>query len=250
MSEPASEPDSASPTRAKTRSGVVVHYGRPTTPERFVYRTAWWILNGIGRGWLRTTVEGVEKIQTDRPFILAPSHRSNIDFLLVAIARKQRMRFLAKDTLWRPGVGRLWSALGGIPVARGTADREALRSCQSVIEHGEPLVIFPEGTRQAGPTIQPLYDGPAFVQARTGAPIIPMGIGGSEAAMPKGSKGIKRVPIHIVIGDPLPAPVVAGAKAKRAAIRDRTAELHTVLQRLFDEAESKVPGRTVPGGGS
>ena len=52
------------------------------------------------------------------------------------------------------------SALGGFPVVRGTADRDALRACQAVLERGEPLVMFPEGTRQSGATMQDLFDGP------------------------------------------------------------------------------------------
>src|SRR4029078_13719671 len=118
------------------------------------------------------------------PFILAPIHRSNLDFLMVLVCTRRRMRYLAKDSLWKPGWGQRFSALGGIPVARGSADREALRTCIEVIESGEALVIFPEGTRQHGPTICELFDGPAYVQSRTGAPIVPVGIGGSEAAMP------------------------------------------------------------------
>ena len=65
------------------------------------------------------------------------------------------------------------TALGGFPVKRGTADREALRACQEVLERGEPLVLFPEGTRQFGPETQHFFDGAAFLACRTGAPIVP-----------------------------------------------------------------------------
>ena len=134
----------------------------------------------------------------------------------------------------------MFTALGGIPVARGTADREALRTCVEVIEAGEPLVIFPEGTRQLGPEVQDLFDGPAFVQSRTGVPIVPVGIGGSEAAMPKGARFIKPHKVTVIVGPALPFEEHEGSKAKRAAIRARTAELHTVLQGLFDEAQRRA----------
>ena len=55
------------------------------------------------------------------------------------------------------------SALGGFPVVRGTADREALQRCIAVLEAGEPLVLFPEGERKSGPIVQPLFDGAAYV---------------------------------------------------------------------------------------
>ncbi len=196
---------------------------------------------GFARLWFRLRVEGVGNVPPEGPFILAPVHRSNIDFLVVLVCARRRMRYLAKDSLWKPGVRRLWDALGGIPVARGTADRDAFRKCLEVIADGEPLVMFPEGSRQSGPVIQPLFDGPAFVQSRTGAPIVPVGIGGSQRAMPKGARFIRPHRITVVIGPPLPAPATGGgAKARRSAIRARTDELEAVLQSLFDRAQEQA----------
>jgi 1-acyl-sn-glycerol-3-phosphate acyltransferase len=227
-------------------SAVDIDHGRP--PKRwelafFTFVRA--ILLGFGRIWFRVSARGTEHVPTSGPFIISPVHRSNLDFLLVLITTKRRIRFLAKDTLFTGIWAKIFLALGGIPVARGTADREALKTCVAVIEAGEPLVIFPEGTRQTGPVVQEMFDGAAFVQSRTGAPILPIGIGGSEAAMPKGAKFIKPHKVRLVIGPVLTAPEVEGSKARRASIRDRTAELHTVIQELFDEAqvEAGTPNR-------
>lgn len=227
-------------TRAERRSGVVINLDPPSRGERWLYGFVRAALVGFAEVWLRVDYAGLENVPTDRPFILAPVHRSNIDFLLASGCARRRQRFLAKDTLWKPGFGRLWSALGGIPVARGTADREALRACQTVIETGEPLVMFPEGTRQTGPEVQELFDGPAFVQSRTGVPIIPVGIGGSERAMPKGAKYIRPAKVVVVVGAPLEAAVTEGSKARRAAVRSQTAELHRRLQPLYDEAQKRA----------
>ena len=104
------------------------------------------------------------KVPATGAFILAPIHRSNIDSPLASAVTRRRMRFMGKDSLWkvRP-VGWVLSALGGFPVSRGTADREALKRCIAVLESGEPLVLFPEGTRQSGPKVHPLFDGAAYV---------------------------------------------------------------------------------------
>ena len=135
------------------------------------------------------------------------------------------------------------STLGGFPVTRGTADREALQRCIAVLEAGEPLVLFPEGERKSGPTVQPLFDGAAYVALKAGVPIVPVGIGGSEAVMPKGAKMIRPSKVHVVIGAPiLPPTAVAGARVPRGAVRDMTVELHDDLQRLFDEAQRGVDG--------
>lgn len=214
----------------------------PTAGELRFYRVVRGALVGLCRAWFRVSVTGREHVPAEGPYILAPVHRSNLDFALVLVCSKRRLRYLAKDSLWKGGGfwAKVFTALGGIPVARGTADREALRTCVEVIEAGEPLVIFPEGTRQSGPEVQELFDGPAFVQSRTGVPIVPVGIGGSEAAMPKGAKFIKPQKVSVVIGPSLEPIEADGPKARRAAIRQRTAELHEVLQGLFDDAQRRA----------
>jgi 1-acyl-sn-glycerol-3-phosphate acyltransferase len=152
---------------------------------------------------------------------------------------------MGKDSLWSRGWSAwLFSSLGGFPVHRGTVDREAFRRCIAVLEGGEPLVIFPEGTRREGPVVEELYDGAAYVATRTGLPIVPVGIGGSEAAMPRGAKGLRPVKVHITIGAPLqPEAVAEGGRASRRAVHELTERLHKELQRLFDEAQSRVDGR-------
>ncbi len=217
--------------------------GPLTGVEMALYRTLRAVLVGLARVWMRLRVEGTEHVPADRAFILAPVHRSNIDFLVVLACTRRRMHYLAKDSLWTPLTSRLFTGLGGIPVARGSADRDALRTCIEVVRQGEPLVIFPEGTRQSGPEVQPLFDGPAFVQSRTGAPIVPVGIGGSERVMPRGSKMIWPRPVTIVIGEPLEAPAPEGPKARRSSIRAQTAALRPMLQSLYDEAMGKVAAR-------
>jgi 1-acyl-sn-glycerol-3-phosphate acyltransferase len=209
-------------------------------------RAAYWIARtavaGFTRLWTRLEVEGAEHIPATGPFVLAPVHRSNMDTPISSCLTKRRMRFMGKDSLWkhRP-VAWVLSSLGGFPVSRGTADREALQRCIGVLEAGEPLVLFPEGERKSGPTVQPLFDGAAYVALKAGVPIVPVGIGGSEAVMPKGKKMIRPSKVHVIVGAPiLPPPSVVGTRVPRGAVRDVTAELHTTLQRLFDEATARA----------
>ncbi|MCU1496913.1 MAG: putative acyltransferase [Acidimicrobiales bacterium] len=214
------------------------HDGRPPTKgELLFYAVIRVILLTFARVWFRVSAKGNEHVPKDGAFIFAPVHRSNIDFLLLLVCTDRRIRYLSKDTIFVGIWDRIFTALGAIPVTRGTADREALQSCITVLKAGEPVVIFPEGTRQSGPVVQELFDGAAFVQSRTGVPIVPVGIGGSEAAMPKGAKFIKPHNIRLVVGPPLPAPEADGPKARRAAVKARTAELHPIIQDLFDQAQ-------------
>lgn len=230
-------------------SGSTPEHARPGTKgELLFYGFIRGALLGACKLWFRVSAKGRERIPADGAFILAPVHRSNLDFAIVLICSKRRMRYLAKDSLWK-GQGfwaKVFTALGGIPVARGTADRAALTTCIEVLEAGEPLVMFPEGTRQHGPEVKELFDGPAFVQSRTGVPIIPVGIGGSEAAMPKGARIPKPHKVTVVVGPALPFVEHEGSKAKRAAIRSRTEELRTEIQDLFDQAQSSAGSPNPP----
>ena len=170
--------------------------------------------------------------------MIAPVHRSNLDSPILGFITRRRMRYMGKDSLWNNRF-MAWfsSALGGIPVSRGTADRDALRACQAVLERGEPLVMFPEGTRQSGPVIQELFDGPAFVALRAGAPIVPVGIGGSERVMPKGSKLLRPKKIVLIVGKPIVPPTSKGVSRGRM-VNELTDQLHASLQQLFDEADT------------
>lgn len=211
------------------------------TAELF-YRFVRAIVVGFCRLFWRVSIDGLEHVPSTGPYVLAPVHRSNIDTLVVAGVTKRRLRYMGKSSLWKFGwVGRVLSALGAFPVNRGTADREALRQCIEVIGRGEPLVIFPEGTRQSGPAVQPLFEGAAYVATRTRVPIVPVGIGGSEAAMPKGSKLLRPVKVHAVVGEPLyPAPPGPSGRVPRSAVHDLTEQLAARLQQLFDQAQART----------
>ncbi len=206
--------------------------------SRAFYYVARAIVTGFTRLWTRMRVEGREHVPTGGAFVLAPVHRSNMDTPIAACVTRRRLRFMGKDSLWKhQPAAWLLSALGGFPVVRGTADREALHRCIAVLEAGEPLVLFPEGERKSGLVVQPLFDGAAYVAIKAGVPIVPVGIGGSEAVMPKGARFIHPSKVRVIVGPPItPPPSVTGARVPRSAIRDVTAELHATLQRLFDDA--------------
>lgn len=196
------------------------------------------IVVGASVGYTRTRIIGKHNIPKNGAFLLAPVHRSNIDTPLAASVTQRRMRFMGKDSIWKfAPIGWVVSALGAFPVTRGSADREALKRCIAVLEAEEPLVLFPEGTRQSGPIVQPLFDGAAYVAVKAGVPIIPVGIGGSERVMPKGSRMIYPRKCVVIIGEPIVAALDEAGHVPRSAVKDITAALLTDLQRLFDEAQ-------------
>lgn len=209
--------------------------GRPN----YLYVACRGILVGLCYLGFRMEVHGRQNVPRTGGFILAPVHRSNLDTPMVASVTRRQMRFMGKDGLWRAsnGFGRFISALGAFPVARGSVDREALRRCQQILESGQPLVLYPEGTRQSGPVLHELYDGPAFLALRTGLPIVPVGIGGSERAQGRGQKYIRPTKVRLVVGPPIyPPPKGEGRTTSRRAVRELTEQLRVELQELFDQA--------------
>ncbi|HEV8297677.1 MAG TPA: lysophospholipid acyltransferase family protein [Acidimicrobiales bacterium] len=211
-----------------------------TRLDRVIYAVTWHAIIAVGKVWFRVRVEGREHLPRAGACVVSPVHRSNLDTPILAFVTRRRLRFMGKDSLWKHRISAWYlSALGGFPVERGTADRGALRVCQAILERGEPLVMFAEGTRRSGAIVEDLYDGPAFLAARTGVPIVPIGIGGSERVMPKGAKFPRPKRVAIVIGAPIVPPAHDG-RVPRRVVRELTDQLEADLQRLFDQATERA----------
>lgn len=224
--------------QGRSMAEVDTHMAGDSFLSRVFYTLIRGLVVAVCVGYTRARVVGKHNIPKNGPFLLAPIHRSNIDTPLAAAVTSRRMRFMGKDSIWKfKPIGWIISSLGAFPVTRGSADREALKRCIAVLESGEPLVLFPEGTRQSGPVVQPLFDGAAYVAVKAGVPIIPVGIGGSEGVMPKGSKMIYPRKCVLVVGEPIVAVADESGRIPRSAVKDITERLTIDLQRLFDEAQ-------------
>lgn len=200
------------------------------------------VLEVVIRLYFRLEVHGRQHIPRRGPFIISPVHRSYLDTPVIGAAIWRLMRYMGAEKMWtNRQLGWFLTAMGGFPVQRGAADREALKAALLVVERGEPLVMFPEGTRQSGPIVHELFDGPAYVSCRTGVPIIPVGLGGTELAMPKGKKFIRPVKMVVVIGEPLVPPAKKDSgRVSRNAVREMTQNLGEQIQDLFDEAQLRA----------
>lgn len=189
---------------------------------------------------LRVSVTGTENVPKTGGYILAPGgHRSILDTPLAALASPRVLRFMGAETYFKiPGLGLFLRAMGGFPVERAMTDRMALRLSEEVLRNGEPLVVFPEATRQEGPIVQPLKEGAAFLACRASVPIVPVGLGGAQRAMPKGARYIRPSKVTVIVGEPMYPPVrTDGERVKRSAVTALSDRLHERLQELFDQAQ-------------
>jgi len=210
-------------------------------PERWLIRGARALIVGLARGLVDLERLGVGQLPKEGPFILAPVHRSYLDTPLVGTLSTRPMRYMAKDSLFRnPVAGRLLAAVGGVPVERGAADRDAIRRCLEVLGAGEPLVVFPEGTRRFGPEVGPMQEGTGYLAARAQVRVFPVGVAGTEEVLPRGSAIPRLHRIVLSVGPPLDPPPARGAKVARSELRRFADELGAGLQSAFDQARRQA----------
>ena len=143
---------------------------------------------------------GRENIPKTGGCIFASNHESNIDPVLIPVVSPRRIRFLAKDSLFaHPVLGALIRFGGGIPLKRGSADRGAITEVLKSLKDGWPVLVFPQGTR-GGDKPQA---GVGFLASKSGVPVVPVYIKGTDRVLPKGAKFPKRTSVSVVFGKPI-----------------------------------------------
>lgn len=150
-------------------------------------------------------VYGREHIPKTGGFILASNHASYLDPVVLGVVCPRHLHFMARHDLFGNFLSAWFlSGLHAFPVKRSSADISALKKAMGLVRQGRGLLLFPEGTRQAkGVSAEP-QAGIGFLAAKINAPVIPALICGTELAMPKGAKFIKRAVISVYFGKQIP----------------------------------------------
>lgn len=196
----------------------------------------------FGRCIARIRVEGLDALPSSGPVIIAINHASNADALIVAAwflpVLGRPVHWLAKqEALDWPLLGAFIAANGAFGIRRGAADLEAFRAARQVLDGGRVLGLFPEGTRSPDGTLQPAKDGATLLALRTGAPIVPVGIAGTDRFWPKGQ----------LLPHPGGSIVVRAGKPFRLGSvprgEDRHAAMQAATERLMGEIAALLPPR-------
>jgi 1-acyl-sn-glycerol-3-phosphate acyltransferase len=211
----------------------------PGFPERFPVRDddrkpmRYRIVSLLSRAGLRAMfgdqlhIEGGENLPAQGPVVVVSNHLSNIDPFIFGGFSTQTMFCMAKRELFRPRL--LAWVIGGcncFPVDRGRADRNALRVSLDVLRRGGRLLIFVEGTRARGTGMKRAEAGVGFLIRRSGAPVLPVAIWGTERALARTRLIPRRVPVRMRYGKPLPAAALAsGDSDDDRALADAAAAL-------------------------
>ena len=170
----------------------------------FYYWVGYHLSRLAGRFLFRFRVVHRERMIQSGPVILAMNHQSYLDPPLAGITCDRPIYFLARRTLLNiPLLGGVLPKVNVIPVNQEGVDRTAIKALIRVLEAGNGVLIFPEGSRTMDGDLQPAEPGLGLVIARTLAPVVPMRIFGAREALPRGGGRLRLVPITIVIGEPI-----------------------------------------------
>ena len=154
----------------------------------------------------RCTSKWLFRLPKDEKFIVACNHASNLDPVIVGCYFPRRLRYFAKEELFRNWLfGACIRALGAVPVSRqnNASAAGALKGFMKLYQEGSDVLIFPEGGRTLDGNLQPLEAGVAVIASHTHAPILPVFIHGSFRAMPPGAAFVKPTKLRVTFGEPL-----------------------------------------------
>jgi 1-acyl-sn-glycerol-3-phosphate acyltransferase len=181
------------------------------------------LLNFLYFVLLRLEVVGKENVPLAGPLILMINHVDAIDpFIVVGVFPRPVTPMSKIEVFDVPLIGFLAKAYGAFPVRRGQADTRALRQALQVLTEDGVLLIAPEGTRSPTYSLQQGKEGMALIAARSGAPLIPVAITGTQHAG-RYWRRLRRAPVRITIGEPFTLDA-GGAPLRRPLLRAMTDE--------------------------
>ena len=196
------------------------------------------IFSLIYRLLARIEIVGAENVPQEGPYIVISNHISSFDPPLLLIALPARMTVLAANKYRsHPIFGPFLSSMGAIYVRRGEVDRQALRACLDVLRGGGIMGMAPEGTRSPTGGLQEGRTGVAYLASRTGVPILPVAITGTEKMLAS-LKRFHRGQMKAVIGKTFTLPVTE-RKARGKQLKEFT---ELIMRRLADMLPEEYRG--------
>ena len=188
-----------------------------------------------------------EKLPREGPYVLAPSHSTEFDPLIVALAvwRLGRApRFMAKESLFKvPVLGWALRATGMVPVARSSsaaAARQTIQASEILVEHGRGVIVYPEGTLTRDPDLWPMRGktGAVRLALADDIPLIPMAHWGAQAILPRYGKlslWPLRRHVRVIVGDPVDISEFTGKPAQPAALIAATDRVMNAIAELLSQ---------------
>ena len=210
------------------------------------------VIRPLARLIYRPHIDGRDHVPRTGPVIFASNHLSFIDSIAIPVAAPRPVHFLAKASYFETWSSRqFFTAIGAIPVHRGAgqAALDALDQQRRLLDAGRAVALYPEGTRSLDGRLYKGRTGVAFLALQTGAPVVPVGLVGTDKMMPVGAKAPSlRHRIRVVFGEPLDlghfGPATSG-RARRLATDEIMSAIHALsgqeLAGAYNEAPAASP---------
>jgi 1-acyl-sn-glycerol-3-phosphate acyltransferase len=218
-----------------------------------LYRLLRATLPSVVMPFFRVTVEGLEHVPASGPAVIAGNHLSFIDSFVLGLALPRPLYYLGKSDYWESARTRwLVAGAGVVPVYRDGGDRGegSLRAGVQLLQRGDLLGIYPEGTRSPDGRLYRGKTGPVRMALEAGAPVVPFGIIGSDVAMPQDRRVIRRAPITLRFGRPIDLSRYHDRRTDPLVLRSATDEvMYEIMllsgQEYVDEYASHVKSGAV-----
>jgi 1-acyl-sn-glycerol-3-phosphate acyltransferase len=171
------------------------------------YSPAWRVFANNGMAvimyaTMRLDLGGLEKVPRTGPLLVIINHNSFVDPLVPCVFVRQDVFPMAKVEALNHWLGWTLKWYGAFPIRRGTGDVKSLKTALRVLRAGHALLMAPEGTRNPDGVLQDAHEGAALIAARSGAPILPIGMRGAAPYL-KNLKRLKRTTVTMRVGHPL-----------------------------------------------
>lgn len=195
----------------------------------YLYRIGKIILYIIFKILFRLSVEGKEHFPKHGGILLCSNHISNFDPPILGVAAPRMIRFMGKEELfYNPILKWLFTKLGGFPIKRTYGDKQALRNGLKILENGEVLGIFPEGTRSKTGELGAGLAGAGFFALRSNAVVIPCAIVGKYKPFRK---------IKVIFGKPIDFEQI---KNKKISAKEGAEIIMNEIQKLLEKERSFI----------
>lgn len=207
----------------------------------FYYFANWGLRTLLYPLFLRVEIYGWEKIPLTGPLIVVINHFNFIDPILAGAYFPRDLEMMSKiENFQLPFLGWVVKAYGAFPVRRGEGDVEAIKHALHILHDGRALLMAPEGTR-GGAVLKAGHHGVALLAARSGAPILPIGIAGHERFLTN-LKRLRRTHVRASVGDPFY--LDAGTRKPRREILEAMTE--ELMRRLAAQLPAEYRGEYGP----
>lgn len=204
------------------------------------YATARRLVSPVFRAVWRPRVTGLENIPATGPFLVASNHLALLDSFVIPVVAPRQVRFIARADLWR-GRGpigwikrQFFTIIGTVPVERGElrSAQDSLDLALEVLRAGEGFGIYPEGTRSRDGRLYRGRSGVAWLAQRSGAPVIPVGLRGTEGILPPGARIPRRPALSIAVGEAIDFSDLDPSLSEGAQRREMTSRIMDAIAAL------------------